>query len=167
MVTVNPVPPAPVVTAIGSVLTSSSPTGNQWYFAGNAISGATGQTYTATAGTGYYWCVVTLNGCSSPISNKVYVIALGQEELQGSRFNIFPVPNHGKFTLAITTPVTDHFDLAVYNPLGARVFEMDDLEVSGSSEKLVDLTPVAPGIYTIVLSGNYSRLVRKIIITEP
>ncbi|GAA4212602.1 hypothetical protein GCM10022289_43680 [Pedobacter jeongneungensis] len=47
------------------VLTSSATTGNQWYVGGIAISGATGQTYTANA-TGTYTVITTNNGgCSS------------------------------------------------------------------------------------------------------
>ena len=39
-VTVSPIPNAAVVTAVGAVLTSSAPSGNQWYYEGNLIPGA-------------------------------------------------------------------------------------------------------------------------------
>jgi gliding motility-associated-like protein len=48
-------------------LTSSSATGNQWYKDGLAISGATNQTYSATA-SGAYTVIVTASGCSSAAS---------------------------------------------------------------------------------------------------
>ena len=49
----------------GSVtLTSSSPTGNQWYLDGNPIGGATAQQYDATA-SGSYTVTVTASGCTS------------------------------------------------------------------------------------------------------
>src|SRR5204862_520806 len=57
-VTVNPIPPAPVITPGGSTtfcdggsvtLTSNSGSGNQWYLDGNPIAGATNQTYSANA----------------------------------------------------------------------------------------------------------------------
>ena len=74
VVTVNAIPSTPTITAGGATifcsggsvaLTSSSATGNQWYSAGlSLISGATGNTYTATAG-GSYTVIVTTNGCSS------------------------------------------------------------------------------------------------------
>ncbi len=47
-VTVNPVPPTPVVNIEGDSLHSSAPAGNQWYFEGNLIPGATGQIYVMT-----------------------------------------------------------------------------------------------------------------------
>jgi YVTN family beta-propeller protein len=72
-VTVNPAPATPTVTASGTLalcsggsvtLTSSSTSGNQWYDGTTVITGATGQTYTATA-SGNYYVVVTNAGCTS------------------------------------------------------------------------------------------------------
>ena len=78
LVSVNTIPSAPAITNTGGsttfcaggnvVLTSSSASGNQWYKDGNAISGATGQTYTAAA-TGVYTVITTSTaGCSSAAS---------------------------------------------------------------------------------------------------
>ena len=76
VVTVTPVPSTPTITpggpttfcAGGSVtLTSSSATGNQWFLNGNAIGGATNNTYVATA-SGNYTVTVTASGCSSAAS---------------------------------------------------------------------------------------------------
>ena len=75
-VTVNPLPSTPTITAGGPTtfctggsvtLTSSSPTGNQWYLNGNPIGGATNQTFVATA-SGNYAVTVTASGCSSALS---------------------------------------------------------------------------------------------------
>jgi hypothetical protein len=75
-VTVNPIPPTPVIgtggpttfCAGGSVtLTSSSASGNQWSLNGNPIGGETNQTYVATA-SGNYTVIVTTSGCSSSAS---------------------------------------------------------------------------------------------------
>ncbi len=70
-VTVNAIPPTPIITGLttfctGSSVTlgSGSATGNQWYLDGNPIGGATNQTYTATA-QGNYTVVVMASGCPS------------------------------------------------------------------------------------------------------
>src|SRR4029077_5254425 len=66
-VTVNPIPPTPTITPGGPTtfcqggsvtLTSSAASGNQWYLGGSPISGATNQTYAATA-SGSYTVIVT------------------------------------------------------------------------------------------------------------
>jgi len=80
-VTVNPIPPQPTITPNGSViacdsgtLTSSSATGNQWYYQGNLLSGETNQTLNVD-NDGDYTVIVTLNGCSSPVSAATSVDA--------------------------------------------------------------------------------------------
>jgi hypothetical protein len=80
-VTVNPIPPTPTITPGGPTtfctggsvtLTSSSASGNQWYLNGNAIGGATAQTYPATA-SGSYTVQVTTSGCTSSASAATVV----------------------------------------------------------------------------------------------
>ena len=165
-VTMSSIPAAPIVTVSGNVLTSSAPTGNQWYFEGTAIPGATGKNYTVISNTGYYWCVVTLNGCSSPISNKVWVVLTGQQEVQGSNFSIYPVPNDGKFTVSITSAVQESYSILVYNQLGSKIFELSDVQVNGTFEKQIDLRPVANGIYTVVFLNSEHKVVRKVLVNK-
>jgi|GEM_PF-618682 len=75
-VTVNPIPPTPMIStatpttfcAGGSVtLTSSSGSGNQWYLNGGIINGAVNPMYNATA-SGNYSVKVTTSGCTSAAS---------------------------------------------------------------------------------------------------
>ncbi len=80
-VTVNPIPIAPVVSPGSStnicdggsvLLTSSSPSGNQWFKNGISIKGATNNTYQASKA-GTYTVQVTNNSCSSLASNAIVV----------------------------------------------------------------------------------------------
>src|SRR5205807_207739 len=79
----NPTPHKPVVSANGPTtfcqggsvtLSSNFASGNQWYLNGNAINGATNQTFNATT-PGDYTVVVTTSGCSSATSAKTTVSA--------------------------------------------------------------------------------------------
>jgi len=81
VVTVNPVPATPTITPNGPttfcegsnvILTSSSASGNQWYFNGNALTGSTGQGLIA-ANTGSYSVRVTSNGCTSDFASPIFV----------------------------------------------------------------------------------------------
>ena len=67
-INVVPTPNQPFIQSNGNVLASSSPMGNQWFFNGTPIVGATQQFYTATE-SGFYSVQVTINGCPSIISN--------------------------------------------------------------------------------------------------
>jgi len=166
-VTVHPIPAAPVVTNTGYILYSSAPTGNQWYFEGTLIVGATAQTYDATlTGTGYYWSVVTLNGCSSDTSNHKLVIITGVDSHSSSAINIYPVPNDGRFNVFITTASSESFSISIYNSLGVKIYEETKVEVSGSLQKVIDLRPVPNGVYTVIFENSQNQVVKKIIVNK-
>ena len=166
-VTINAIPAAPVVTAVGPLLTSSIATGNQWYYEGTGlIAGATNQTYTATI-TGWYWSVVTVNGCSSDTSNHVYVLFVGQNELAGSNFNVYPVPNDGKFNVSIHTPTLETFTIQVYNLLGEKLYEQRDVTTSGGRyDTQIDLRPIARGVYSVVFLNSQYKVVKKMVVKK-
>ena len=121
-VTVNPIPPTPVVTNTGTTLQSTAASGNQWYFEGTLITGATGQTYVATQD-GYYWDIVTLNGCSSDSSNHKLILTTGIDPHSSAAINIYPVPNDGQFNVSINTASDQSFSISVYNSIGVRIYE--------------------------------------------
>jgi len=167
-VVVNPIPETPVITKVGLVLTSSAPEGNQWYYEGNIILGATGQSYTVTNNTGYYSVMVTLNGCSSEMSLPVWVLVVGTPEMPASAsFSIYPVPNNGLFTATILYPVDDTFTITVYNQLGVKLFEMADVNIAGGKfTTQIDLRPVSVGVYTVVFTNNEHKVVKKVLINK-
>ena len=168
-VTVNTEPATPVVTAVNDLLSSSAVAGNQWYFSatqtgtGAIIPGATAQTYTATQ-TGWYWTVVTLNGCISDPSNREYILMVGQQELQAGNFSIFPVPNDGRFTVLMSSSSLETFTITVFNNLGVQVCEVKNLEVNGHYNQVIDLRPAPSGVYTVMIRNDRSRVVKKVLV---
>ncbi|MFZ4521746.1 MAG: T9SS type A sorting domain-containing protein [Bacteroidales bacterium] len=166
-VTINAIPTAPVVTAVGPLLTSSIAIGNQWYYEGTGlIPGATSQTYTATI-TGWYWSVVSANGCSSDTSNHVYVLFVGQDEIMGSKYNVYPIPNNGSFNVSIVTNSQETFTIQVYNLLGEKFYELQDATTTGGKfDAHIDLGQVARGIYSVVFLNSEHKIVRKMIVNR-
>jgi hypothetical protein len=165
-VTVNPIPETPVVTIDEFfVLTSSAAIGNQWYFNGDMIDGANGQFYQAEE-EGLYWTIVTINDCASEPSNQIEVIFTGLDELNGTGFSIYPIPNDGKFTATIVTSGEKVFTLYVFNNLGIKVYEMRDIHVNGKAQQNIELANPTMGIYTIVLQGNNHSVIRKVLVTK-
>jgi hypothetical protein len=164
-VTVNPIPAAPVVTNIGNTLYSDAPTGNQWYFEGTLIVGATAQTYDATQ-TGYYWSVVTLNGCSSAESNHQYIIIVGVDSHSSSAINVYPVPNDGRFTVSIISSSKEPFTITVFSNLGVKIHEVKDIHVNSQFYQVIDLRPVFNGIYTVVIRNSIYHIVKKVVVSR-
>jgi hypothetical protein len=165
-VNVTPIPPAPVVTVDESyLLHSSAPAGNQWYYEGAEIPGAVDQDYQATE-EGFYWTIVTINGCISDESNHEQVIFVGLNDLDAGNFAIYPSPNDGKFTVSVVIPGEETFSINVYNNLGINVFEKKDFHVSGKAQLTIDLLNPSTGIYTIIFQGNDHNVIRKVLVTR-
>ena len=164
-VTVNPVPVTPVVTNHGDTLYSSAPTGNQWYDMSGIIAGATGQKYVATVD-GYYWVVVTLNGCASAESNHQHIITTGINSHSSASINVYPVPNDGRFTASITASSQESFTIRVYNILGVKIYEETKVEVNGTLLKVIDLRPVPDGVYTVIFENSQNQVVKKIVVNK-
>ncbi|MCU0371554.1 MAG: T9SS type A sorting domain-containing protein, partial [Bacteroidales bacterium] len=164
--TVNPIPPTPVVTVMdGYLLHSSAPEGNQWYFNGDAIPGATGQDFQAEA-EGIYMTIVTLNGCSSFESNEVEVIFTGLDDMAGVRFNIYPVPNNGSFTVSFDIQKEETFFISVFNNIGVKVYEMKDFHANDAALLTIDLDNPSNGFYTVVFTGSDQTVIRKILVSR-
>jgi hypothetical protein len=117
---VNSLPAVPSITPVWNTLTSSSPTGNQWYLNGVAIPGATGQTYVATQAGTYTVVVTDANGCSSNASQPVFTTGL-EEMLNQTGVAVYPNPVSDQFMVELSHPASGTTDYKVYNMVGALV----------------------------------------------
>lgn len=160
VVTVNPTPATPTVTANGTTLSSSSATGNQWYLNGVLIVGATGQTYTTT-GPGTYTVVVSGAGnCpSSPSTPRVITAARG--ELATASFSLYPNPTRdGQLVLSLTG-YSGRAELSVLNAVG-QVVQRQSLVVSGRPQPL-QLAGLAAGVYVVMVQTANGLLTHRLV----
>ena len=164
-VVVKPVPPTPFIYATGNTLTSNAPDGNQWYYQGGAIVPGTGQSIVALY-TGWYWDVVTLNGCASDTSNNIYMVITGMNEPKGSSFVVYPVPNDGQFKLMMNSPAAEPFNISISNNIGVTVYTKENVTANGPTELAIDLRPIPSGVYTMVIRNSSNKVVRKIVINK-
>lgn len=162
--TVNPAPASPVITLNGDTLLSDAPQGNQWYLNGTVIPGATSQVLVPEQ-SGTYTCIVTLNGCPSPVSNEIIVIMTG---LNGKKIKpvieIFPNPCDEMFTVQVSSGLSGKADLTVMNYLGVTVFEERGISVTGTTEHTIILKNAPAGIYMVMFKSNDYTVVKKVVI---
>jgi PKD repeat protein len=162
--TVNATPATPTITQNGTTLTSSSATGNQWYFNGSPIAGATSQTHVATQ-TGNYTVVVTQSGCASLASSPVNVTSLSIEDLiLWNSFFVYPNPNDGLFTLQFESAVMDDFVIEVRNPIGQIVYSESLGDFSGRFQRNLDLQGLGKGVYFLTLRNSSHESVKRVVI---
>jgi PKD repeat protein len=159
---VFPSVPTPVISQSSDTLFSNASEGNQWYFNGSAISGATDSIYIITTTGGSYYVVVsdTAGVCSGTSS-----VILGLNEISdiGISFNLFPNPNHGICTLSMLNEEDGEMNIEVSDIVG-KVLLTESLSVKTheQTERKIDLTEYATGIYMLKLSNKKGSVTRKI-----
>ena len=166
IVTVNPIPTTPVITNSGDTLLSSNYVlGNQWYFNGQVIPGATGQTLVPIEN-GVYTVIVTLTGCSSAVSNAITLVYLSVTKPFAEEFTVYPVPNHGEFNVIVKNAEHLNVTLLVYNSTGELVYEKPDIELNSTTVEHVDIQPVPEGVYLIVLRNQQRSMTKKVLVVR-
>ncbi len=152
-------PPKPSIVSVefngdGAILTSSASNGNQWYFNGGIILGATEQTHKAVE-TGIFTLTVTEAMCTSDPSEPSNVIITGLEANR-SYLTLHPNPANDFMVVDAGTEIIDK--ITVYNILGQALIQVS----TGNTVHKLNLTDLASGVYIlgVQLSSNGQSLVR-------
>ncbi len=154
-VTVLTVPSPGITRNENNGLVSSDTTGNQWYFNGNIITGATDQTYQPSQ-SGSYTVRNTLNGCMSDFSIPYNFELTGMINLgNGQYINLYP------------NPVGEALNLS-WNINGMRLLNIEIMDAQGrqlqtnqslQNGTVIDLSGLAKGIYFIrIYSYNQYKI---------
>lgn len=153
IVTVNPIPPKPLITRSGADMSSNSTVGNQWYQDAIAITGATASTYRPVQ-SGYFRVKVTQNGCSSPVSDAYYYLVTAVSNIgNGNNGSYKIVPNPVTERLYINAGTnTDKITVQLIDENG-RIVLSDDF--SGTTE--IDMRSVGKGVYTLLLTNSKNK----------
>ncbi len=147
-VTINPLPIKPTFFVVGNVFTTGVTGLNlQWYFNGATISGATGNSITATANGTYQLCATDVNGCENCSDTLVYV-GVGLDELAQRGFQLYPNPSDGRFTVLFSTD--DNRQLTIFDVVG-KLIETKDLK---STFQYSHVNYLKSGIYIIEVEEN-------------
>lgn len=120
----------------GITLTSDKSTGNQWYYNGNLITGATAQSYTVGGGTprtdantGNYYVIV--NGCQSNVvsltfnrygygqfGEEIYSLGSKSHPVFSSNYYCYNTTNNVIRQFSLGSLATYAWNFPVYNPIG-------------------------------------------------
>lgn len=158
-------PPPPIIYQSGSTLYSGYSTGNQWYFNNVAISGATQPTY-IPANTGYYYCMVTINGSVSYASNSIYVALTGIDDAYiKSHFNVYPNPFTDKTNFNYSLNKSALVNLKITDMEGRLIRTLVNEEQStGEFSYQLNANNLSKGIYFYQFKAGNISLNGKLII---
>jgi hypothetical protein len=159
--TINALPVATITRAGDDLTATETGATYQWYnctsgSVGALISGATTQSYTATA-TGSYAVEVTKNGCSE-MSACFDVATLSGNSFDLAKLSYYPNPVIDVLTISYTNEITA---VQVYDISGRLVRDMKP----NSNEVTVDLSDLAASVYVVKVfadttSGEF-KVVKK------
>ena len=162
-ITVNANPSIPFVIVNGFWLSSSvGASGYQWYFNGNAIPGATLQSYSATSDGYYYVVIENASGCSSN-SDEVYVnITSVQNPEDENRYQVYPNPASDMFT--ISGLGADIISIELEDLAGKKVYYRE-LEAS-QKDQVIRTENFENGIYFLKINSAEKTEGKKIVINR-
>lgn len=142
-------------------LVSSYESGNQWYYNGAIIQGATGKSLGATE-TGLYEVEVTINGCISRASREMIVLGNEGDITNGISFYPNPVVND---IMYIELPGTLPAKATVTSSSGQPIGEIDFIYTKTHAKGEFNFAGHAVGLYIIsLIQGNtivHYKIVKK------
>lgn len=162
-VTVQPVPPKPVISRSGDVLTTPAAFAYQWYYNGVALQGSTNQFLVAGMVGAYQVKVTAENGCSSMSDPfAVNVLSVSQPGYV-TAFDLYPDPNDGILQLRLTSERPVPVSIEVMDMLGQRVLRVDEPRPVTRLTRQLDLGAAAAGIYMLRITTGTDSWTRRFV----
>ncbi len=143
----NSLPVKPIVTSSGNTLTANNYTNGQvqWYETlSGIITGATNAQLSPTVN-GNYYCVATINGCSSKSSDTIRFIPVGLNVYFTQQDLTFVYPNPNSNGIFFTTAKYINEKYKLYSITGAII-------KSGLLEPSMELIDLSSGIYYLKIA---------------
>ncbi len=153
-------PAKPTVAATNLVsssptLTSNNTTGNQWYFNGTALAGATNQTLSATQ-SGTYKVQVKADDCASEFSADQVLVVTGDIASSNESIELYPNPVTYWLTVSLGNEEGKK-EVVLYQLTGQQLASQ---RVSGNEAKFF-VGEFAKGLYIAkVISGTSTKVIK-------
>jgi PKD repeat protein len=114
----------------------------------------------------YTLVATSSDGCSnSDTATIVFQACSGVAEATASlNVRTYPNPNHGSFTLELTSGKGESTEVTIINPIGTKVYNENFSNTNGTVVKEIRLKDVSPGIYFMILQSGDQKITRKLFI---
>ncbi|CAN5354368.1 hypothetical protein BH09BAC6_BH09BAC6_19520 [soil metagenome] len=155
----------PVITQTGSILNSSFSTGNQWYLNGAIIKGATNAAYSPLQSGNYQVAVTLSSGCTILSDNYNYaVVAIKPGTNTDIGLVVFPIPASNTMTIVFNAKASNDLTISIINAAGQIVYRDKQKLAAGNYSRILDVSNIPPGLYTLKLLIGQKVYGSKVII---
>jgi len=160
-------PKMPVITQNGDLLNSSVSTGNQWYFNGTKLEGATQSSVVITKSGTYSVTVSNEVGCSTASANYA-AIKTDVPVIQVDDFTckVYPNPNNGLFIVEIESGQSNQLALELFSSDGKLVAKQKLKYASGRQTIQFGNANLVDGVYTLQIKYGNQIVSRKLIVKQ-
>lgn len=100
---------------------------------------------------------IEVEGCTS--------VTVGQNEVDELEMNVYPNPSNGNFTFTYRMDSSEKLSFDMLNAVGQVVWNGTS-DAASSGRRVIETAGMAPGVYTLVVSGNSYSTSRRLIITK-
>ncbi len=159
---------APTITKVADSLSSSSLTGNQWYFNDAPIAGEVGQK-TKLRQSGAYKVVVTdATGCTqtSNIINHVVTALPPEVVAKEIKLSVSPNPNNGKFNVHFEVKTKADLTVDLLTSSGQKVFTQSMPGFNGVYNREINIGKPSAAYYLLKIEHNKKTDTQKVIIID-
>lgn len=146
-------------------LTGGNPVGGE--YTGTGV--ANGMFDPSVAGLGTHTITYTytdVNLCSNFATDDITVTEFTGiiNQSDQSAINIYPNPNNGNFKVKFNIEQNDLVNLRIYNTMNSIVYEENNISISQSFAKDLNLTNLTKGVYYLHIDGKSTNLIKKLVI---
>jgi hypothetical protein len=163
-ITVYPYPaPQGILQSGDTLFSNAGATSYQWYYAGNAITGATDYFYVATQSGNYNVVATDINGCE--VEAVIFDVAAGlaTANMMNDGISLFPNPAENELTIESGLFNGTQVIVSLYNVAGEKIFCR---KIEKALHTLsIDISGFTKGAYTIEVEAGEkilrSRFIKK------
>jgi hypothetical protein len=162
-VTVNSLPVTPTIIQSGDTLFAFPNSGfsYQWFMNGNIVPSAINEFFVVSLIGNYSVTIMDANGCSTSSSDFSYSNTSSMEEESIlNKILVYPNPGNGIVNLTINNPMSNHFNIRVYDLLGRCLFN----KTNNQNELQLDLTNLSSGQYHLIIDTEKEYYSIRIVI---
>ena len=147
----------PYIQLDGNSITSSSPSGNQWFFNGQLLPEGILNSIIIPIDEGFYTAQVTLNGCTSDLSNIInYMIMDLENIIKEDKIIMFPSPSNSVVQLVTKDEGIKISTIEIYGLNGVLIKRYNDISELNSPQ--LNIKFLAPGIYQMIIFDENKKI---------